>query len=353
MRRKHFFAVLALAGLSVIFAPRPAHGQVSIGISFFHDELAPQGRWIVAADYGDAWIPSGVPGGWTPYVDGEWVYTDYGWTWVSEDSWGPIAYHYGTWAFVPPYGWVWVPGTVWAPAWVTWAYTDDYIGWAPVPVGFGMTVSGYTGTPVVVSQTSYVFVPANQFSGVPITSVRVSQDRNSTILARAQKTTQFSVSAGIVHNTGLPVAHVERVSGKKVVPARADSRIRPTALSAAGSPGQQSGRISVVAPATERAQAIKSGAGKQGPTRETDERKALESSEPGRRRQEVAPSEKPGVPEQRTVRTPEQPERRGQPERMERSPNASSAEKEKRDQQGRKPEPTPKKPQPTPKPEER
>src|SRR5437660_8592740 len=88
MRRKRFFAALALAGLSVIFAPRPAHGQVSISISFFHDELAPQGRWIVAADYGDAWIPSGVPGGWTPYVDGEWVYSDYGWTWVSEDPWG-------------------------------------------------------------------------------------------------------------------------------------------------------------------------------------------------------------------------------------------------------------------------
>ena len=27
----------------------------------------------------------------------------------------------------------WVPGDQWAPAWVAWRYSDDYVGWAPLP----------------------------------------------------------------------------------------------------------------------------------------------------------------------------------------------------------------------------
>ncbi len=67
-------------------------------MSFFHDQLAPHGRWVAAGSYGNCWVPSGVAAGWEPYVDGQWVYSDYGWTWVSDDPWGDIPYHYGTWA---------------------------------------------------------------------------------------------------------------------------------------------------------------------------------------------------------------------------------------------------------------
>jgi hypothetical protein len=60
----------------------------------------------------EIWYPTSVRSGWAPYVDGEWVYTDYGWTWVSADPFD-APFHYGTWVWVADYGWAWEPGYVW------------------------------------------------------------------------------------------------------------------------------------------------------------------------------------------------------------------------------------------------
>ena len=224
---------------------------MAVSVSVFHDQLAPHGRWVAAASYGDVWAPSGVSAGWQPYVEGEWVYSDYGWTLVSDDPWGDVPYHYGTWAWVEPYGWVWIPGTVWAPAWVTWAYTDDYIGWAPVPPSFVLSANGYFGAPVVVVATRYVFVPAPRFVGVRVSTVRVAPQQNATIFTRATKTTRYQVSNGIVRTAGPPSARIEKAVGHPVerVPI---SRIRtqPTTLAAAGV--TKSKGIRVVAPERER-----------------------------------------------------------------------------------------------------
>jgi hypothetical protein len=188
-------------------------------------------------------------------VDGQWLYTDYGWTWASNDPWGDIPYHYGTWAWVPPYGWVWVPGTVWAPAWVTWAYTDDYIGWAPVPPSFAFSVGGYIGGPIVVAQTRYVFVPSRQFVGVPVQSVRVAPQQNSVIFRRATKVTSFPVTNGIVRTAGLPAERVERATGHRIERVSIErARTQPTSVERAGF--QKAKTIPVVAPKRERAQAI-------------------------------------------------------------------------------------------------
>src|SRR5437773_2233500 len=70
---------------------------------------------------------------WRPYTDGHWVYTDVGWTWVSEEPFGWATYHYGRWTRLRNIGWVWVPGDEWAPAWVSWRKNNDYVGWAPLP----------------------------------------------------------------------------------------------------------------------------------------------------------------------------------------------------------------------------
>ena len=256
MRNKslRFFIVAAFFAL----AAATASAQVSVSIGFFHDSLAPHGRWVATSGYGDCWVPSGVAAGWAPYVDGQWAWTDYGWTWDSSDPWGDIAYHYGTWVWSPPYGWVWVPGTVWAPAWVTWAYSDDYIGWAPVPVSFALGGGGYAGPPVVVSQSSFVFVPARQFAGVRVASVRVPPTQTAAIYARTQRATAFPVQGGIVHNTGLPVARVERAAGHRIEVARAPER-----LHAAPIPQGRAASYRVVAPKEERAAAIRKAGGPQ------------------------------------------------------------------------------------------
>src|SRR4029453_12735347 len=95
--RASVLVVLAAVAIATLSAARAAAAPVDVSIAFFHQELAPHGRWVAAASYGNVWIPGGVAAGWEPYVDGEWVYSDYGWTWVASDPWGDIPYPYGTW----------------------------------------------------------------------------------------------------------------------------------------------------------------------------------------------------------------------------------------------------------------
>ena len=252
---RRIFAIALLAALAVLAVPRRAEGSVTVSVSVFHERLSPYGSWVVAGSYGNCWVPSRVASGWAPYVYGEWLWTDYGWTWASSDPWGDLPFHYGSWAWVDPYGWVWVPGTVWAPAWVTWAYTDSYVGWAPLPPSFVFTANGYVGGPVVVASSRYCFVPTTSFVGVSVASARVPVAQNATFLSTASKTTQFSVAGGVVHTAGPPVTRIETAAGHKIERASIERvSTRPTTLAAGGM--TKSGRIAVVAPASERARVI-------------------------------------------------------------------------------------------------
>jgi hypothetical protein len=257
-------AAILFAGVMTLLAPQPASASWRVSISYFHQELTPYGRWVYTAAYGEVWYPTVVAAGWAPYVDGEWVYTDCGWTWVSYDPFGD-PFHYGTWVWVDPYGWCWEPGYVWGPAWVTWAWTDSYIGWAPLPPTFAIAATGYSGGPVTVTQNRYVFVPINQFAGTNVSTVRVATTQNSTILARAQRATRFSVSGGLVHTGGPPTALVERARGKPLRAVRVSSlKLKPTTITAAGI--RSGKRVPIVAPAHERSAGLKtSKAGKAGP----------------------------------------------------------------------------------------
>ena len=250
MKAKIIAAIL-FAGVMTLLAPRPASAAWGVSISYFHQELTPYGRWVHTRAYGEVWYPTVVGAGWAPYVDGEWVYTDCGWTWVSYDPFED-PFHYGTWVWVDPYGWCWEPGYVWGPAWVTWAWTDGYIGWAPLPATFAITATGYSGGPVTAAQSRYVFVPATRFADTNVSTVRVAAAQNTTILARAQQTTRFSVSKGLVHVSGPPTALVERATGKRVRAVSVSShKLRPTTISATGMTSGK--RVSIVAPAQERA----------------------------------------------------------------------------------------------------
>ena len=128
---------LAVGGVSlpiVAASLTPAMAQSSEDMAAALDAY---GHWVRHANYGEVWVPDGVPSDWRPYDYGHWVYTDdWGWYWVSdaaEDDWGWVVYHYGRWAHDSRIGWFWVPGDEWAPAWVDWRYGDDNVGWAPLP----------------------------------------------------------------------------------------------------------------------------------------------------------------------------------------------------------------------------
>ena len=104
-----------------------------------HD-LHEHGRWRQDVHLGWVWYPT-VSGGWAPYRLGRWAYTPFGYTWISYDPWGWAPFHYGRWGH-GPYGWYWVPGSVWSPAWVSWSYGYDWIGWAPLNY-YGHPVYGF------------------------------------------------------------------------------------------------------------------------------------------------------------------------------------------------------------------
>jgi len=102
----------------------------------FQDELAPYGDWIDDSSYGRVWTPntSLVGTDFSPYyTGGHWALTEFGWTWVSDYSWGWAPFHYGRWVIVSGFGWCWVPGTMWGPAWVTWRSGGGWVGWAALP----------------------------------------------------------------------------------------------------------------------------------------------------------------------------------------------------------------------------
>ena len=116
--------------LYVTNAPQP--------VAYFYDSLTPYGTWVELEGYGWCWQPRVVviDHFWRPYWQGgHWIYTDLGWYWHSDYSWGWAPFHYGRWHHHHRHGWVWFPDLVWAPAWVSWRFSDTHCGWAPLPLG--------------------------------------------------------------------------------------------------------------------------------------------------------------------------------------------------------------------------
>jgi uncharacterized protein DUF6600/FecR-like protein len=100
-------------------------------VSPYAGELDSYGAWYYESEIGHVWRPY-VAAGWRPYYDGRWAWTSLGWTWVAAEPWGWAPFHYGRWGYAPMLGWYWIPGTAWAPAWVSWMYGSDYVGWCPL-----------------------------------------------------------------------------------------------------------------------------------------------------------------------------------------------------------------------------
>jgi hypothetical protein len=246
MKRFAIRTLLVTAAV-IALAAQAARAQVDVNVTIggFYDELAPYGRWVDCS-YGQCWVPARVAADWQPYSNGQWIYTEYGWTWVSNDPWGGNPYHYGTWASLPGYGWSWVPGTVWAPAWVTWSYSNSYVGWAPLPPSVAFGVAGYSGSPIIVNQAQYVFVPTNRFVGNNVTAVRLPAQQSAQIFRETRPVTGFAVSGGIVRNTALPMETVQRATGSKI-----ETRSIQTAGTAPRAVAAGSAHLSVVAPARE------------------------------------------------------------------------------------------------------
>jgi len=196
----------------------PAWGpgpDASVEVSFFYGDLSPYGHWFQVSPYGWVWAPHGTAADWRPYTVGRWVYTSYGWTWVSEWRWGWAPFHYGRWVWHPPQGWIWVPGDVWAPAWVTWRYGPGWVGWAPLPpgvswrAGVGLSL-GNVDLDVAVGSGGWVFVPERSFLDRRPLRQAVPVSRNREIFRQTRDVTRYEARDGHVLDRGVPVEQVER-----------------------------------------------------------------------------------------------------------------------------------------------
>lgn len=193
----------------------------SIGFNTFYNELSPYGRWVNDLDYGQVWIAN-EPGFEPYYSNGHWVYTSYGWTWVSNYRWGWAPFHYGRWTYLPSWGeWAWVPGYEWGPAWVGWCQNDGYYGWAPLGPGMGLNFTFNS-----IPRNNWRFVQ-QQYITVP--SVRnhiIRPGRDGRVFRNAVVINNRQVNNNVTYLAGPQREAVERVTRRKI-------ESRPVAFTAA------------------------------------------------------------------------------------------------------------------------
>ncbi len=92
------------------------------------------GQWQDTDAYGRVWRPDTTVVGvdFTPYETcGSWIWSDEGWDFNCDWSWGWLPFHYGRWGWFDGY-WGWQPGYTWSPGAVEWRGGGGYVGWRPL-----------------------------------------------------------------------------------------------------------------------------------------------------------------------------------------------------------------------------
>ncbi len=213
--------VLALLGSTAVAAtPEPQELAASFSASFgdagyFYESLAPYGEWLQIDGGFYAWRPTHVRYGWRPYLYGHWVWTDYGWYWVSGEPFGWAVFHYGRWYDDDYYGWIWIPDRTWGPAWVEWRCNDDYLGWAPLPpyasfgVNFGIRFTMHWFAPYHY----WNFVRYRSFASPYVYREVVPIEYTRRLIGTTRSAGRYDYDGGRVINRGVDRGIVERRGG--------------------------------------------------------------------------------------------------------------------------------------------
>jgi uncharacterized protein DUF6600 len=185
-----------------------AEPRSTAAYGMFYEKLDPYGEWRETSDYGYVWQPreAETSRDWRPYTEGRWVYSDAGWTWVSDEKFGWATYHYGRWVRLRRIGWVWVPGEQWAPAWVSWRTSKDYVGWAPLPPEARFDrksgIQNWADTYYDIGPDQYSFVASNDFGAEHLRQSVVPAERNINIVIETKNVTRITFSNTTIMNEG-------------------------------------------------------------------------------------------------------------------------------------------------------
>ncbi|PYK31926.1 MAG: hypothetical protein DME57_01795 [Verrucomicrobia bacterium] len=186
----------------------PRERSINVVYSTFYNKLEPYGDWIGTNDYGYVFHPRQAESSrtWRPYTNGRWVYTDAGWTWISEEPFGWATYHYGRWTRLHGIGWVWVPGNQWAPAWVSWRKSSDYVGWAPLPPEARFDqhtgIHNWSDSYYDVGPDQYCFVASREFGAPRVEQTLLPPERNVTIINQTTNVTNITYNNTTIVNEG-------------------------------------------------------------------------------------------------------------------------------------------------------
>ncbi|MDB6018352.1 MAG: hypothetical protein JWR19_2841 [Pedosphaera sp.] len=219
----------------------------------FYTPLAPYGNWVVVAGYGRCWQPTVcvVNHDWRPYCNqGRWIYTDCGWYWQSDYSWGWAPFHYGRWFCDDHRGWVWRPDRCWGPSWVSWRHSSDYCGWAPLPPEARFTIGigfRFGHRPVGedcefgLRSDRYTFVPINHFTERGLNRHRMGDEETRKFWNRTTVNNNVTVHGDRVINHGVDPRQVATAGHTEIhkveirdLPAGGGVRMRPDHIEKAG-----------------------------------------------------------------------------------------------------------------------
>jgi len=185
--------------------------------AYFYDRLSPYGSWIDYNTYGYVWTPRHMGYRWRPYSDGHWVWTDYGWTWIAEEEWGDIPFHYGRWGWGNDIGWYWVPGNVWGPAWVTWRSNNQYMGWAPLPPGVEFRIGmSFNSLSIDLPFNFWIFIEGRHFQDRNLNPYVLPFERNRTIVNYTSMHNNIYTRDNRIINEGIGQDEVRRITGRNV-----------------------------------------------------------------------------------------------------------------------------------------
>ncbi len=185
----------------------------------FYNELSSYGNWVNYPGLGQVWQVNDPF--FRPFVtNGQWAHSPYGWTWISNYSWGATPFHYGSWAYDNFYGWMWVPGYQWAPARVMWRSYNGYYGWAPMMAG---NYSGYS---------YWNFVPQRYLTAPQVSQHTVQQP------TQVQQLFESSTPIEIKGSTGLPAGpRLTEVKAVAETPVKVIDKVPTTSLQVSPSNG--------------------------------------------------------------------------------------------------------------------
>jgi hypothetical protein len=223
--------ILAIAAGCIVYVPRDegmgpspdsygVSSQTSYGdrdSSYIYDALTPYGTWVSMNAYGYVWVPRHMGYRWRPYMYGRWIWSDYGWTWISDEEWGWIPFHYGRWGWDDDMGWYWVPGSVWGPAWVFWRTNDLYFGWAPLPPGSDFDLRfGFHSRRYNIPDRYWIFVEGPDFFERDLSRRVIPFERNGTIVRDTVFNDRIVIRDSHVVNEGIDPSAVRRLTGQPV-----------------------------------------------------------------------------------------------------------------------------------------